>query len=155
MEYLWNDTNRENQIFWRKPLPVALHSLTHSLPGATTHAGSWPTQVIASNQLCPWPCSSSLLLRYSLFALKSMRNTNYTKWEEIKCVCVFVVQKVITELLTFRDTSWKWSLSFMQSSESPCDKSPHWSWRPSAHSSFERNCTCRSGKSNLGCLAHS
>jgi hypothetical protein len=35
---------------------------THSLPGATTYVGSWPTQVIASNQLCPWPCSSNFLL---------------------------------------------------------------------------------------------
>jgi hypothetical protein len=29
------------------------NALTHSLPGAITHVGSWPTQVIASNQLCP------------------------------------------------------------------------------------------------------
>ena len=31
------------------------HSLTHSLPGATTHAGFWPTQEVASNHLYPWP----------------------------------------------------------------------------------------------------
>ena len=35
------------------------HSLTHSLPGATTHAGSWPTQEVASNHLYPWPWSSN------------------------------------------------------------------------------------------------
>ena len=33
--------------------------LTHSLPGATTHAGSWPTQEAASNHLCLWPWPSS------------------------------------------------------------------------------------------------
>ena len=31
-------------------------------PGATTHAGSWPTQEIASNHLCPWPWSSNFWL---------------------------------------------------------------------------------------------
>jgi hypothetical protein len=35
------------------------HSLTHSLPGTTSHAGSWPTQEVASNHLYPWPCSSN------------------------------------------------------------------------------------------------
>jgi len=34
------------------------HSLTHSLPGAATDAGSWPTQEAASNHLWPWPSSS-------------------------------------------------------------------------------------------------
>jgi len=33
--------------------------LTHSLPGTTTHAGSWPTQEVASNHLYLWSCSSN------------------------------------------------------------------------------------------------
>jgi len=31
----------------------------HSLPGATTHAGSWPTQEVAFNHLYLWPWPSS------------------------------------------------------------------------------------------------
>ena len=57
------------------------HSLTHSLPGAATHAGSWPTQEAASNHLYlwPWPFSywlptsvhpSSLHLRFGLYLLR-------------------------------------------------------------------------------------
>ena len=37
-----------------------------SLPGTTTHAGSWPTQEVASNHLYPWPCSSNFWLPASL-----------------------------------------------------------------------------------------
>ena len=37
-----------------------------SLSGATTHAGSWPTQKVASNHLYPWPCSSNFWLPASL-----------------------------------------------------------------------------------------
>jgi hypothetical protein len=29
--------------------------ITPHLPGATTHAGSWPTQKVASNHLYLWP----------------------------------------------------------------------------------------------------
>jgi len=39
---------------------------THSLPSATTHAGSCPTQEVASNHLYPWPCSSNVWLPASL-----------------------------------------------------------------------------------------
>jgi hypothetical protein len=37
-----------------------------SLPGAITHAGSWPTQEVASNHLYPWPCPSNFWLTASL-----------------------------------------------------------------------------------------
>jgi len=39
---------------------------THSPPGATNHAGSWPTQEVASNHLYPWPWSSNFWLPASL-----------------------------------------------------------------------------------------
>jgi len=42
--------------------PHYMGSLTHSLPGTTTHAGSWPTQEVTSNHLCPWSCSSNFWL---------------------------------------------------------------------------------------------
>ena len=42
-----------------------IHPSIH--PGATTHAGSWPTQEIASNHLCPWPWSSNFWLPASLY----------------------------------------------------------------------------------------
>ena len=38
---------------------IVNYMLTQSLPGTTTHAGSWPTQEVASNHLYPWPCSSN------------------------------------------------------------------------------------------------
>ena len=41
-------------------------SLTHSLPGATTHAVSWPTQEAASNHLYLWPWRPSSWLPTSL-----------------------------------------------------------------------------------------
>ena len=41
--------------YYTHGLNKVTHSLTHSLPGTTTHVGSWPTQEDASNHLCPWP----------------------------------------------------------------------------------------------------
>jgi hypothetical protein len=50
--------------FSYKPLLYSCltNSLTHSHPGATTHVGSWLTQAITSNHLCPGPCSSNFVL---------------------------------------------------------------------------------------------
>ena len=49
-----------------KTTKITLSELTHSLPGATTHAGSWPTQEVTSNHLYPWPCFSNFWLPASL-----------------------------------------------------------------------------------------
>jgi len=53
-------------IFIPKLTNRVLFSL-HSLPGATTHAGSWPTQEAASNHLYLWPWPSSFWLPTSLY----------------------------------------------------------------------------------------
>jgi hypothetical protein len=38
---------------------ISVKRLFHLLPGTTTHEGSWPTQEVASNHLCPPPVSDS------------------------------------------------------------------------------------------------
>jgi len=40
-------------------LPNISQSVSHTLPGATTHAGSWPTQEATSSHLYLWPWPSS------------------------------------------------------------------------------------------------
>jgi hypothetical protein len=54
----WNNSAPTVRIF------IKFDPSTH--PGATTHAGSWPTRVIASKHLYPWPWSSNFWLPTSL-----------------------------------------------------------------------------------------
>ena len=51
------------RTFWTAFVPSCVH---YSLPGATTHVGSWPTQVITSNHL-----SLALLLQFLIPCLSS------------------------------------------------------------------------------------
>jgi len=70
IENMWNNSDIRATLYSaRENFRIEIthsHSLTHALPGVTTHAGSWPTQEVASNHLYPWPCSSNFWLPASL-----------------------------------------------------------------------------------------